>query len=239
MSEKRSKLSSWWIPGVIVALAIALVTFVVVYEFGDDTSAPSSAAADTAAGPNDSRYDMGLERRDPHDPLALGRVDAPVTLIVFTDYQCPFCAKWSRDTLPTLLTRVDSGDLRIEMRDVNVFGEASRRAAKASYAAALQGRFIDYHQALFADGKPRTGAGLSTEALTDIARRLGLDIPRFDEQMSSATTDAAIRQNEQVGAVAGAYSTPSFILGGQPIAGAQPTAVFVGMLDELTGPKGN
>lgn len=237
MPVQRSFWSSWLIPGVIVTIAIALVAFVVIYETNDDAQ-PTSG--DTAANSTDQfPYDIGLERRDPHDPLALGAVDAPITLIVFSDFQCPFCAKWSHDTLPVLLERVDDGQLRIEMREVNVFGEASRRAALAAYAAALQGRYLDYHDALFAGGHPRTGAGLSAEALVETARDLNLDVDLFREQMNSATTRTAIDANEQLGATAGAFSTPSFILGGQPIAGAQPTKVFLDTLDELTGPEGN
>lgn len=64
-----------------------------------------------------------IERRDPNDPLAVGPVDAPVVMVVFSDYQCPYCAKWSNDTLTVLENYVDAGDLRVEWRDVNIFGK--------------------------------------------------------------------------------------------------------------------
>ncbi|MDV6307634.1 DsbA family protein [Gordonia amicalis] len=235
MTEKRSPVTFWLVAGVIVATAIALIAFVVVID-SDDPQPPARAGTDSTG---DYLYDIGLERRDPQDPLALGRVDAPVTLIVFTDYQCPFCAKWSHDTLPTMIERAEAGELRIEFRDVNVFGEASTRAARAAYAAALQGRFLDYHHALYPEGRPRKGDGLSTEGLIATSAELGLDVDRFRSDMESTETRKAIAENEELGAAAGAYSTPSFILGGQPIAGAQPTEVFVDALDELTTAEGN
>src|SRR5699024_4674469 len=74
------------------------------------------------------------------DPMSDGPADAPVKLVVFSDYQCPYCAAWSQDTLPKMLDYVDSGALRIAWRAVNVCGSASAQAATRAYAAALQDR---------------------------------------------------------------------------------------------------
>lgn len=159
-------------------------------------------------------------------------MDAPVTLVVFSDYQCPFCAKWSHDTLPLMMEYVEAGDLRIEWRDVNVFGPASERAARASYAAALQGAFWEYHDALYAGGEKRSEADLSEDALITLAGELGLDTERFVTEMNADSTASQIGENEQLGLDLGAYSTPVFLMGGQPLVGAQPSEVFVDAFDQ-------
>lgn len=229
----------WWIPLTVIATTVALVLMILFMgrEQVDDS-------ATTTAGEQESNVvvtevedpeqaDLSdFDSKDESDPLADGPVDAPVTLIVFSDYQCPYCAAWSQDTLPIMLDYVDSGDLRIEWREVNVFGSASEQAAKAAYAAALQDKHWEFHEKLFAGGKPRAPEGLSPEALTSVAADLGLDMDQFDEDMNSSETAEAVDDNARMGTDLGAFSTPTFILDGQPYVGAQPTDVFVDAIDQ-------
>lgn len=235
-----TKKRAWMVPAVLVAVAVLLVGTVMMSALGgsgsDGAAAPSTpveSAPTQVEGPPDLSE---AERHDPDDLLAAGPVEAPVTLVVFSDYQCPFCARWSEETLPLMMEHVQAGDLRIEWRDVNVFGPASERAARASYAAALQGAFWEYHDALFQDGQKRSEGQLSEEALTALAEELGLDPDQFAEDMDSAQTAEQISTNEQLGLGLGAYSTPTFVLGGEPIVGAQPSQVFQDAFDQaLTG----
>ncbi len=198
-----------------------------------DGAGDSAAAEDPAeAAPTEVQGAVepdltDIERRDEGDLLAAGPVDAPVTLVVFSDYQCPYCARWSEETLPLMMERAEAGDLRIEWRDVNIFGEASERAALASHAAAQQGAFWEYHDALYPQGETRSEGELSQEALVGLAGELGLDTDQFATDMASDEAQAEIDRNAELGLGLGAYSTPAFILGGQPIVGAQPSQVFV------------
>lgn len=234
-TDKKSKSrSSWMVPMAVLAIAAVLITIIVASNWGGTSpqdgagTSPSDAGASTEAH-NPEQPDLSaIETRDEADLLAAGPVDAPVVLVVFSDYQCPFCARWSEQTLPSMMEHVEAGDLRIEWRDVNVFGPASERAARASYAAALQGAFWEYHDELFADGKHRSARQLSDDALIALAADLGLDAARFTTDLGSEETAAVIAANQQFGFDLGATSTPVFILGGQPIVGAQPTEVFQG-----------
>ncbi len=176
--------------------------------------------------PEDQDFTL-LETRDPDDPMAVGPVDAPVVMVVFTDYQCMYCAKWNYDTLPTMLEFVEAGDLRIEWRDTNFFGPASEEASRAAYAAALQGMFLEYNDALFADGKHPSESQLTPEALIALAGEVGLDVELFEADMTSIETEEAVVKNWAMAYEAGVPSTPTFVLGGMPIVGAQPTDVFV------------
>ena len=237
---------SWAVLVLIVVVAAALVT-VALTRTGDDPAAPT-ATGPTVGTPDDARSrddgpvagtaepqdspTLDMARRAPDDPLAAGPVDAPVVMVVYSDYQCPFCAVWSDETLPAMQPYVDGGDLRIEWRDIAVFGPDSARAARAAYAAGLQGQFWEYHQALFADGEKRPAQMLTDEALLELAGSLGLDTGRFATDLASPEVDAAVTANADEAASIGAFSTPSFLVGGTPVVGAQPTEVFVTAVED-------
>ncbi len=224
-TKKPRSGSVWVVPVgvlVIVGILIALVL---------SLTAPQESAGDESTGPivmeNPEGPDLSTaESRDENDLLTAGPADAPVVLVMFSDYQCPFCALWSENTLPAMMEHAENGDLRIEVRDVNVFGPASERAARASYAAALQGSFWEYHHALFAGGHHRTEANLSEEALIALAGDVGLDTEKFTTDLNAPATAEVIAKNQNFGLELGATSTPMFVLGGKPIIGAQPTEVF-------------
>lgn len=235
----------WIVPAVIVAVAALLITGVLVLrpDGGGDEASPAqpgqqSGTDRAATGPIPHPSEVATpdlsaqESRDPDDLLAEGPVDAPVALVVFTDFQCPYCARWSNETLPELREYVDRGELRIEWRDVNIYGENSERASRAVLAAAMQGRHTEYHDALFAGGEIRSEQELSEESLIELAAELGLDTEQFTEDLNSPEVAETVAANAQQGIDLGAFSTPSFILGGSPMVGAQPTEVFTTAVDE-------
>lgn len=244
-SSTRSQRPPWVVPVAILAATAVLVVLVVIVRTGGDSGtqsgadSPGQGAAAEVEQVEEPDFSFA-ERRDDDDLLAAGPVDAPVGLVIFSDYQCPFCAQWSHETLPVMMEHAEDGDLRIEWNDVNVFGEASERASRASYAAALQGGFWEYHDALFPQGQIRPESQLSEEALVSLAGDLGLDAEQFRSDMHDADTAAQIEENAQLGLDMGAYSTPSFLLGGEAIVGAQPTEVFTAAFDSaLAAAEGN
>lgn len=227
---------NWLVPAIIVVIAVALIAGVLLMNRGDDTAAGAAPGSDPQvqgpAAQDPGAQDPGaadftaVESRVEGDPLAVGPVDAPVGLVVFSDYQCPYCAKWSQETLPLMMEHVEAGDLRIEWRDLQLFGPASERASRAALAAARQDAFLEYHDALFADGERRPEEQLSDEALISLAGDMGLDTGTFTTDYNSTETAEVVAENAQLGIDLGAYSTPAFILGGQPIMGAQPSEAF-------------
>lgn len=222
-SHRSGRLPIGTIPG-LVMLAILIILVVAMWRAGDAGDGDTAGGGVVAQQQPDYSY---AERRETGDPFALGPVDAPVGLVVFSDYQCPFCAQWSRETLPVMKERAEAGELRIEWRDVNVYGPASKRAAMASYAAAEQGRFWEFHDALFDGGRTRSERDLSEAALVALAGQRGMDTERFAADMISPQAAEEIARNEELGIEHGASATPVFILGGSPMVGAQPAEVFL------------
>src|SRR5699024_8907535 len=188
-------LRRWAIPlGIVVAVAALIVG--VFWTQQDPSEPPAQDAATDTSGAEEpaavenpesvAAPDLSSEEgRDPDDLLAEGPVDAPVVLVMFSDFQCPYCAQWSHETLPELREYVERGELRIEYRDVNIYGEDSERAARAALAAAKQDRLQDYHDALFADGEIRSPQELDEDSLVDLAGELDLDTEQFAADLNS------------------------------------------------------
>ena len=201
----------------------------------ETTEADPQESAD--AGAQEAQDLTLLETRDPDDPLAVGAVDAPIGMVVFSDYQCPYCGRWNNDTLPTMLEYVDQGLLRIEWRDAVIFGASSEAAARAAYAAALQGHFLEYNDALFPGGDKLPESSLTDEALIELAGDLGLDTTRFAADLTSPETAAVVAEHAALATGVGVTSTPTFALGGVPIVGAQPTEVFTSTFEDVLAAK--
>jgi len=172
------------------------------------------------------------------DQRILGSADAPVMIIEFTDLQCPYCARFARDTWPQLRERyVDTGKVRFATRDLPLpFHQFALPAAVAARCAGQQGTFWEYREALFRDPS-LLGQGRYAE----LAGKLGLDTTRFETCRADPTVAQAVRADATLAASSGISSTPSFVIGrvvngefeGEVIAGAQPFEVFQQRLDSL------
>lgn len=222
--------------GAVLALVVAVIAIGVAIakstQSGRDTEPGAAPAASPEAEEDPAQQKMfdGLakrtSRRADGDPLAVGKKNAPVVLVEYADYQCSFCGRFTRETQPELIKKyVDGGILRIEFRNFTVFGADSERAARASWAAGQQGKFWQLHDALYA--KTRKGAALAEDKLVGLARSSGVDdIDTFRADMKSADADKALKKDQDEGYQLGVQSTPSFLINGRPVAGAQPLAVF-------------
>jgi protein-disulfide isomerase len=194
----------------------------------DAPAGGSSAVADVSADPRDGAYPEleKLARRDAADPLAVGRADAPVVMVEYADFQCGYCGKFARDTEPELIEKyVEDGTLRIEWRNFPIFGEESQAAARAAWAAGRQGRFWEFHAAAYAEGAKEKGFG--KDRLDALAREAGVaDLGRFARDLDSDAARQAVKKDQEEAYGLGATSTPSFLINGRPVAGAQPMATF-------------
>ena len=175
------------------------------------------------------------------DPFK-GQPDAKVTLIEFSDYQCPFCSRHSRDTLPQLEREyIASGKLKYVFRNfpIESIHPLAFKAHEAANCAGEQGKYWEMHGRLFANQK-----AMSPKDLSDHAQALVLDIPKFQQCLDSGKYAAKIRKDLADGQKAGVQGTPSFFLGlTEPndgivkavriIRGAQPYAAFKAAIDSI------
>ncbi|WP_449276633.1 DsbA family protein [Leucobacter sp. GX24907] len=217
------KLRSWSIPiGIVVIAGLLIAVLIMQVKNG-----AGSQTADPAATQQEQPDLTFVESRDEADVETAGPADAPVAMVVYSDYQCPFCAKWSNDVLPTMMKYAEAGDLRIEWRDIVMYGPDSERAARAAHAAGMQDKFWEYHDALYPDGEHLQPDQLTDEALVALAADFGLDTERFTTDMNAQETKDIIAGYKAEAGELGVSGTPTFVLGGEPIVGAQPESTFV------------
>ncbi|MEC3919556.1 DsbA family protein [Nocardia sp. CDC160] len=219
--------------GLAIIAAIGLLAIAAIQMLGDDKKSDKPATAATQTNPMYAQL-AKMAKRDANDPLAMGRADAPVVMVEYSDFQCPFCKVFATKLEPQLISDyVDKGVLRIEWRSMAIFGAESEDAARAAWAAGQQGKFWDYHKALFdhAPEKKNTGA-FTRDKLVELAGGAGVpDIDKFRTDLDSPAATAAVQADVNEGIGIGVNSTPAFLINGRPILGAQPIEQFRAAID--------
>jgi protein-disulfide isomerase len=172
----------------------------------------------------------------------LGPADAPVVLIEFSDYECPFCIRHTRETMPQIdANYIRPGRIQYAFRDfpIDQLHPEAIRAHEAGRCAAEQDKFWQLHKHLFSAPGTHT-----TQALEGLAGQAGLDVRAFAECLASGRTTAAVRAAGEFASDLGATGTPAFFVGVRDpateevrvvraITGAQPYEVFAKTLDEV------
>jgi len=162
-----------------------------------------------------------------YDPDRLrGNPNAPVTIIEFSDFECPFC-KAAQPTLTQVLAKY-GGKVRLSYRDfpLNSIHPHAQSAAEAARCAGEQKKFWEYHDLIFADP-----AKLDPATLRGHARAIGLDEKQFDSCLSSGKFQPQIQNDIDAGMWSGVNGTPGFFINGVLLSGAQPAAVFEQLID--------
>jgi protein-disulfide isomerase len=162
------------------------------------------------------------------DGEAIGPVDAPVKLVIYSDFQCPICGTLAMDYLPGLAREFSaSGELRIEDRAIAILGrgqqDESVDAAVGAHCAADQGRYWDYHDWLFANQDGENRGGFSPERLATITTELGLDRAAWDACIGDPGRAASVRAVTAEAGAAGISATPTLELNGERIVGLPRT----------------
>lgn len=156
---------------------------------------------------------------------SIGAASAPVTIIEFTDYQCPFCAQHARGTFRSIKERfVDSGTVRYVVRDLPLeMHPLAEMAARAARCAGQQsaGQYWRYHDALF-----EAQSRLAETTFAEIASEIGLEAGRFEACTKSGQVAALVRRDTEEAGQAGLSATPSFVVG--RAAGGKVTGVVIG-----------
>jgi protein-disulfide isomerase len=191
--------------------------------------APSAPAANNPS-PADSndKYEVKVG-----DAPAKGPASAPVTVVAFSDFQCPFCSR----AVPTVhqLETEYGGKVRIVFKQFPLpFHDKAHLAAEAALAANEQGKFWQMHDKLFANQQ-----ALDRASLEKYAQDLGLDMTKFKAALDSGKFKDKVDAEDREGAAVGVTGTPTFFINGTRVVGAQPIDAFKAIIDkELKGKKG-
>jgi protein-disulfide isomerase len=158
---------------------------------------------------------------------ATGDPNAPVKIIEYSDFQCPYCKNFWQDTEGQLLDQyVKTGKVYFEYRSVGLFiGPESARAAEAAYCAGDQEKFWEMHDSIFANQGAENAGALDDAHLNAFARTIGLDMAQFSGCFEGKY-DSRVAQDKVDAAAAGINSTPSFLINGKLVEGALPFAEF-------------
>jgi protein-disulfide isomerase len=177
-----------------------------------------------------------------------GKPDAPVTLVEYTDYLCPFCERYFQQTLPGLVERYGrSGQVKFVLRDLPLVSlhPGAPRGAVAATCVAEQGatRFWQMHDALFQAQQEWNRLPDPTAFLAKLARKVGADMAAYERCMASGRNDARVQQSVAAAQALGFTGTPTFQFVSQgsgktyTLVGAQPAEVFVQWIDALLAGK--
>ena len=153
----------------------------------------------------------------------LGDPNAPVLIELYEDFQCPSCRTFNENTEPLLVQDyIATGRARLVFRQFAFIGSESLQAANASLCAADQGRFWDYHDILFANQAGENQGAFVDRRLLAFAESLGLDMDAFRTCFQDKTFQDEADSERLAGQSAGVQSTPTILVNGTIVEGAQP-----------------
>jgi protein-disulfide isomerase len=172
----------------------------------------------------------------------LGKSDAPLTLVEFTDYQCPFCGRFETTTFPEIKKNyIDTGKVRFILRDLPLdFHPFALKAAQSVHCAGDQGKYWEMKELVFKNQNK-----IDVDSLAGYAKDLSLNGDTFKSCMADGKHLKEIGDEAKYAASLGITGTPTFVLGkavgdsveGRVIVGAQPLAAFEAAINEMLGKR--
>lgn len=207
------------------------------------TLAPLTSGAAITPTPRPTLPDLvELLQLRPDDPRALGDPEAPVLIVEFTDFECPFCQQFVRDTRPRIIEQfVERGLVRFVVRDFPLtdIHPSAPLAAAAAHCAADQDQFWPMHERLFATHRVEWGGvpNRDRDVFVEFAGDLGIDTATFVACLDDPATREAISAEQAAAERLGINSTPNFLVNGQLLRGALPFRVFEDLIQQETGTR--
>jgi protein-disulfide isomerase len=228
---------------IIAAITAGIIVAGVAAAFAVSSGAAPATTTDKAAA-TQSAEQITTQLMSPSVAGArtLGSDDALVTIVEFGDYQCTWCYRWHEGTKDTLLADyVDTGKVRFLFKDYPINDlpdRASSLAAEASYCAADQGRYWEYHDEVYSNWDGENTGWVTRASLEQFANDAGvLDISAFSDCLDSGRYAGVVRDNYNLARSIGLDATPSFVVlteGKTPqlMRGAHPYSTFERVIDE-------
>ena len=221
-----------------ILLAAVMISGSIIYLVKSGSSAaPGPAQIGGGASPPAAATRPAPDAQD----VILGNQNAPVTLIEYGDYQCPYCAKFFLETeLPLRTKYIETGKVKMVFRNFSFLGPESLAAAAAAECAKDQHQFWAYHDALYnveiKDGSENNGK-LTKSLFVQLAGQLKLDTGAFTSCLDSKKYDATVVAQTKDAQNYGVNATPTVFVNDRQIQGAQPLAQFTSIIDDLLKSK--
>lgn len=229
---QTSQSSPYLIPGSIL-LAGVLIAAAVFYTNSGRQAAPRERAA---IGEQPTASESLVD----DDPV-LGNPEAPVTIVEFSDFQCPFCRRFFRETLTQIKEKyIKTGKVKFVYRDFPLTGihDMAQKYAEAAECADEQGKFWQMHDKVFEE-QDKKGIGTvfdySAQDLKKWARDIGLNSNQFDSCLDSGKYEEEVRKDFSDGQLAGVSGTPGTFVNGRLIQGAVPFEQFAAVIEQELG----
>ena len=226
--NKNFDWSKFILPGAIL-IAGVLISAAVIYSGGGFGLPGQGGAANVgdSAAPKDVSAD---------DDAYLGDKDAPVTVIEFSDFECPFCRSFWRDTLPLIQSEyIDTGKVKFVYRDFPLsFHPGAMPAAQAAECAEDQGKYWEMHDKIFSE-QGKLGSGTVQFGVSELkkwASEIGLNADNFNSCLDSQKYAEEVNNDTKDGQAAGVTGTPGFFINGRIVVGAQPFSAFKQIIEE-------
>ena len=216
-----SKVRIW--QGISAVLAVVVVVMFFIGDFGNGSGV---AAGQPIAAPSPSQGQPQLPARqniDLDDDPVLGDKNAPVTIVSFEDYQCPFCGRAFQQTFPLIKKDyIDTGKVKYVYRDFPLsFHPNAEPAAEASECAHEQGKFWQFHDEIFNNQE-----SLGKDFYISTAKKLGLNVDKFTQCIDTGKYKQEVQNDFAYGSQVGVSGTPTFFINGIQLVGAQPYQAF-------------
>lgn len=217
-----------WIIGI---LAVLLVISIYTGGFGFNSSG-NAVARPTVVQGNNNNNDNVVAAPDMKalidDDAIKGDPDAPVTIVEWSDYECPFCARFYSQTLGQIDEEyIQTGKVKLIYRDFPLsFHQQAQKAAEAAECAGEQGAYFDMHDKLF-----ESGVAGGVTAFKQYAKEIGLDTDAFNTCLDSGAMADEVAKDFADGQAAGIQGTPGFIIDGEVVSGALPFSNFKQIID--------
>ncbi len=228
-STTHSKWTAW---AAAIQIVLLLVIVFQLNGLGNATIQGAAVGLPTAGAPAGGDVPAPSPTADMEklvdDDAVLGDDDAPITIVEFSDFECPFCGRFHTSTWPELKSKyVDTGKVKFVYRDFPLsFHPQAQKAAEAAECAGEQDKYWEMHELLFSQG---VQGGVTS--FKQFASQIGLNTGKFNDCLDSGKMVSEIRKDMADGAAVGVQGTPAFYVNGVEVSGAQPFQVFQQIID--------
>jgi protein-disulfide isomerase len=240
-SKKDRAALGWFASGAVAGAILAVGVMLVITAARTPSANVTAGAAQAQPGRNSvNGSEMTLADAQPFVPKVVARpantqgaAGAPVMIVEYSDFNCGYCKKFHDETFQRVVDAyVKTGKARLSYKHYPFLTASSPWKAEASECAAEQGRFWDYHEMLFNSAIPRDGDEAAVrQQLADAAGAMQLDATAFKACLENSDIAQRVSADANEGQQLGVSGTPSFLINGKPLVGAQPYEAFVEVIE--------